>query len=116
MSLLNFWEEKNFKKKTESALRTTNKTKISFKKTGLPIRIRKKNKNPIHLNWIQTLNLPSNFDKDLGLDPGPYYFLEDWRKFRQKIQYRYTVQILKSSVADPWHFGVDPDPRIHSSD
>ncbi len=21
-----------------------------------------------------------------------------------------------SSVADPWHFGVDPDPRIHASD
>ncbi len=26
--------------------------------------------------------------------------------------------ISKSSVADPWHFGVDPDPdpRIHTSD
>ncbi len=25
---------------------------------------------------------------------------------------------VKSSVADPWHFGVDPDPdpRIHASD
>ncbi len=23
---------------------------------------------------------------------------------------------LSSSVADPWHFGVDPDPRIHASD
>jgi hypothetical protein len=22
----------------------------------------------------------------------------------------------KISVADPWHFGVDPDPRIHASD
>ncbi len=22
----------------------------------------------------------------------------------------------KSSVPDPWHFGVDPDPRIHASD
>jgi hypothetical protein len=21
-----------------------------------------------------------------------------------------------TSVADPWHFGVDPDPRIHASD
>jgi hypothetical protein len=23
---------------------------------------------------------------------------------------------LLNSVADPWHFGVDPDPRIHGSD
>ncbi len=23
---------------------------------------------------------------------------------------------LMISVADPWHFGVDPDPRIHASD
>ena len=23
---------------------------------------------------------------------------------------------LKISVPDPWHFGVDPDPRIHASD
>ncbi len=23
--------------------------------------------------------------------------------------------IVHTSVADPWHFGVDPDPRIHSS-
>ncbi len=22
----------------------------------------------------------------------------------------------RTSVADPWHFGVDPDPRIHASD
>ncbi len=24
--------------------------------------------------------------------------------------------ILSTSVVDPWHFGVDPDPRIHASD
>ncbi len=24
--------------------------------------------------------------------------------------------ILRSSVADPWHFAVDPDTRIHASD
>ena len=23
---------------------------------------------------------------------------------------------LQASVADPWYFGVDPDPRIHASD
>jgi hypothetical protein len=23
---------------------------------------------------------------------------------------------LEISVADPWHFGVDPDPRIHASE
>ncbi len=29
-----------------------------------------------------------------------------------------TAMIESSSVADPWHFGVDPDPdpRIHTSD
>ncbi len=28
------------------------------------------------------------------------------------------IQILQTNVADPWHFGVDPDPdpRIHASD
>ncbi len=24
--------------------------------------------------------------------------------------------LLVFSVADPWHFGVDPDPQIHASD
>ncbi len=24
--------------------------------------------------------------------------------------------LLSTSVADPWHFCVDPDPRIHASD
>ncbi len=28
----------------------------------------------------------------------------------------FFVGILKTSVPDPWHFGVDPDPRIHASD
>ncbi len=23
---------------------------------------------------------------------------------------------IVGSVADPWNFGVDPDPRIHASD
>jgi hypothetical protein len=23
---------------------------------------------------------------------------------------------MVASVPDPWHFGVDPDPRIHASD
>ncbi len=23
-------------------------------------------------------------------------------------------RVLKGSVAYPWHFGVDPDPRIHA--
>ncbi len=29
-----------------------------------------------------------------------------------------SKDILVSSVADPWHFGVDPDldPQIHASD
>ncbi len=27
-----------------------------------------------------------------------------------------TVLRVKINVADPWHFGVDPDPRIHASD
>jgi hypothetical protein len=26
------------------------------------------------------------------------------------------ITSLQCSVADPWHFGVDPDPRIHASD
>ncbi len=28
----------------------------------------------------------------------------------------HPVISLKTSVADPWHFDVDPDPRIHASD
>ncbi len=27
-----------------------------------------------------------------------------------------STTLVESSVADPWHFGVDPDPRIHASD
>ncbi len=30
--------------------------------------------------------------------------------------YLWTLFTSKSSVPDPWHFGVDPDPRIHASD
>ncbi len=26
------------------------------------------------------------------------------------------IFVLSTSVPDPWHFGVDPDPRIHASD
>ncbi len=26
------------------------------------------------------------------------------------------VPYILTGVADPWHFGVDPDPRIHASD
>jgi hypothetical protein len=28
----------------------------------------------------------------------------------------WTEDNVQSSVPDPWHFGVDPDPRIHASD
>ncbi len=33
-------------------------------------------------------------------------------------RFRIPIRIKESSVADPWHFGVDPDPdpRIHASD
>ncbi len=31
-------------------------------------------------------------------------------------RYKWSGFILKCSVPDPWHFGVDPDPRIHASD
>ncbi len=27
-----------------------------------------------------------------------------------------SIHVILASVADPWHFGVDPDPRIHVSD
>ncbi len=29
---------------------------------------------------------------------------------------QYQGLILPIRVPDPWHFGVDPDPRIHASD
>jgi hypothetical protein len=28
----------------------------------------------------------------------------------------YTKSEIKTSVADPYHLGVDPDPDIHASD
>ncbi len=28
----------------------------------------------------------------------------------------YYLFYIFCSVPDPWHFGVDPDPRIHASD
>ncbi len=30
-------------------------------------------------------------------------------------RFQKTPLIDDSSVPDPWHFGVDPDPRIHAS-
>ncbi len=48
-----------------------------------------------------------------------------WSDVRANTVYglgRYTAlrcscdQCCGSSVPDPWHFGVDPDPRIHASD
>jgi hypothetical protein len=36
------------------------------------------------------------------------------------VDSKQKTYVLSSSVADPWHFGVDPDPdpdpRIHASD
>jgi hypothetical protein len=34
------------------------------------------------------------------------------------ISFHIFSEFAESSVADPWHFGVDPDldPRIHASD
>jgi hypothetical protein len=40
----------------------------------------------------------------------PCIFLFDTNDFGSQ------AGIGKSSVPDPWHFGVDPDPRIHASD
>jgi hypothetical protein len=39
-------------------------------------------------------------------------------EFQSKfLQYRQFPTIAcGTSVPDPWHFGVDPDPRIHASD
>jgi|LakMenEpi03Aug12_release.lakeMendotaPanAssembly.Ray.scaffolds.fasta_scaffold995133_1 hypothetical protein len=31
------------------------------------------------------------------------------------LTYQRSNIVVKSSVADPCHFGVDPDPRIHAS-
>jgi hypothetical protein len=33
-----------------------------------------------------------------------------------KKLYEVPVVMSKTSVPDPGHFGVDPDPRIHASD
>jgi hypothetical protein len=32
------------------------------------------------------------------------------------IHNTYIIIFVSSSVVDPWHFGVDPDPEIHASD
>jgi hypothetical protein len=39
------------------------------------------------------------------------------KKIYDKNLFKNLVKLfLKSSVADPWHVGVDPDPGIHASD
>ncbi len=43
------------------------------------------------------------------------------QRVNQQVQVPYLVskyedQNLQSSVVDPWHFGMDPDPGIHASD
>ncbi len=42
--------------------------------------------------------------------------LADKNNFIAKKQVWGCLDYHKSSVADPCHFGVDPDPRIHASD
>ncbi len=32
------------------------------------------------------------------------------------VPVHHTDHSTASSDADPWHFGMDPDPRIHASD
>jgi hypothetical protein len=42
--------------------------------------------------------------------------LECWIDPQWTADFPQQIQSKKISVADPWHFGVDPDPRIHASD
>ncbi len=48
------------------------------------------------------------------------YLLFIWRgKFEMVLRQARSITSngfarLKTSVADPWQFGVDPDPRIHT--
>ncbi len=55
-------------------------------------------------------------------DPDPAIFvvpgnLQDGNKklFLSIITFWNYIYLIFRSVADPWHFGVDPDPRIHAS-
>ncbi len=42
--------------------------------------------------------------------------MSDLCKDLQQLMSFFLADIHLISVADPWHFGVDPDPRIHASD
>ncbi len=55
-------------------------------------------------------------------DPGCLSRIQDLDFFhpRSRIRIRTTELMnyldIRTSAADPLHFGVDPDPRIHASD
>jgi hypothetical protein len=55
----------------------------------------------------------SNFDKKPVLE-----ILESISSYLHCLCEELVLRSISSSVADPWHFGVDPDPdpRIHASD
>ncbi len=42
--------------------------------------------------------------------------MSDLHKDLQQLVNFFLADIHLISVADPWYFGVDPDPRIYASD
>jgi hypothetical protein len=69
---------------------------------------------------------PSSVSQQAGrgsMKKNPHYS-PNTAKYFQRILHRRLIsfhifsEYAESSVADPWHFGVDPDldPRIHASD
>ncbi len=42
--------------------------------------------------------------------------MSDLHKDLQQLVSFFLADIHFISVEDPWHFDVDPDPRIHASD
>ncbi len=67
---------------------------------------------------LEQMKISQKYDKS----PSILIFIKKKHEFSMKgyiySQWKGTRICVSISVADPWHFGVDPDPdpRIHASD
>jgi hypothetical protein len=66
------------------------------------------------------LELGLEYNNKMAVPPGLVWivtkpFHQYWT-FLVSYDTKESVWLVESSVADPWHFSTDPDPRIRTSD
>ncbi len=70
-----------------------------------------------HKSWLPTVQRRPGKHVLIGDNLSSHISVRDQHiHSMQSLLCENLVNMLKTSVSDPWHFGVDPDPRIHASD